>query len=213
MLRLGRPPERAVCSAARWPRRQLRNPTWSWRRIKRLKALERENATLKRLLADADLEKVALTKIANGISGRHATRRACHDPDATLPSARRHFGPAYHTRAEDPAVNHEKMQRLWREQGLRAPRRRRRSGHHSDRRTRNALVRRGPFTDSGHATGRSRTDPYRLSPLGWPGHHRVPESVFHDVPTAAASSTGSEAGVARHRNTVEHSVCLRCDRA
>ena len=70
-----------------------------------------------------------------------------------------------------------------------------------------------PFTDSGHATGRSRTDPYRLSPLGWPGHHRVPESVFHDVPTAAASSTGSEAGVARHRNTVEHSVCLRCDRA
>src|SRR6202000_2129914 len=144
MLRFGGPPERAVCSAARWPRRQLRNPTWSWRRIKRLKALERENATLKRLLADADLEKVALTKIANGISGRHSTRRACHDPDATLPSARRRFGPAYHTRAEDRAVNHEKMQRLWREQGLRAPRRRRRSGHHSDRRTRNALVRRGP---------------------------------------------------------------------
>jgi putative transposase len=37
-----------------------------WRRIKRLKDLERETATLKRFLADAELEKVALTEIANG---------------------------------------------------------------------------------------------------------------------------------------------------
>jgi transposase-like protein len=33
---------------------------------KRLKDLERENATLKRLLADAELEKVALKEIAKG---------------------------------------------------------------------------------------------------------------------------------------------------
>jgi putative transposase len=33
---------------------------------KRLKGLERENATLKRLLADAELEKVALKEIAGG---------------------------------------------------------------------------------------------------------------------------------------------------
>jgi putative transposase len=33
---------------------------------KRLKNLERENATLKRLLADAELEKVALKEIAKG---------------------------------------------------------------------------------------------------------------------------------------------------
>jgi putative transposase len=33
---------------------------------KRLKGPERENATLKRLLADAELEKVALKEIANG---------------------------------------------------------------------------------------------------------------------------------------------------
>jgi putative transposase len=33
---------------------------------KRLKELERENATLKRLLADAELEKVALKEIAKG---------------------------------------------------------------------------------------------------------------------------------------------------
>jgi putative transposase len=33
---------------------------------KRLEGLERENATLKRLLADAELEKVALKEIANG---------------------------------------------------------------------------------------------------------------------------------------------------
>jgi hypothetical protein len=33
---------------------------------KRPKGLERENATLKRLLADAELEKVALKEIAKG---------------------------------------------------------------------------------------------------------------------------------------------------
>jgi hypothetical protein len=33
---------------------------------KRLKDLERDNATLKRLLADAELEKAALTEIAKG---------------------------------------------------------------------------------------------------------------------------------------------------
>ena len=33
---------------------------------KRLKALERENSTLKRLLADAELEKAALKEIAKG---------------------------------------------------------------------------------------------------------------------------------------------------
>ena len=33
---------------------------------KKLKELERENATLKRLLADAELEKAALKEIAQG---------------------------------------------------------------------------------------------------------------------------------------------------
>jgi putative transposase len=34
--------------------------------VKRLKELERENSTLKRLLADAELEKAALKEIARG---------------------------------------------------------------------------------------------------------------------------------------------------
>jgi transposase-like protein len=34
--------------------------------VKRLKDLERENATLKRLLAEAELEKAALKEIAQG---------------------------------------------------------------------------------------------------------------------------------------------------
>jgi hypothetical protein len=55
-----------VGPAALLPSRLPRNSTWSWRRIKRLKDLERENATLKRFLADVELEKVALTEIANG---------------------------------------------------------------------------------------------------------------------------------------------------
>jgi hypothetical protein len=40
---------------------------------KRLRELERENATLKRLLADAELEKAALKEIAKGeFRARHA---------------------------------------------------------------------------------------------------------------------------------------------
>ena len=43
---------------------------------KRLKDLERENATLKRLLADAELEKAALKEIASGKLLSPARRRA-----------------------------------------------------------------------------------------------------------------------------------------
>lgn len=58
------------------------------------------------------------------------------DPDAGLRAwlrgwakdhPRRGFRPAYHdARAEDWAVNHKKLQRLWRAEGLRVPQRRRR---------------------------------------------------------------------------------------
>lgn len=48
---------------------------------KRLKDLERENATLKRLLADAELEKAALREISQGIraevSRQHPSRTPC----------------------------------------------------------------------------------------------------------------------------------------
>lgn len=44
--------------AARLPSRLPRNKTWLCRRIKRLKDLERENATLKPFLADAELAEV-----------------------------------------------------------------------------------------------------------------------------------------------------------
>ncbi len=45
---------------------------------KKMKDLERENATLKRLLADAELEKAALKEIASGTSepGTPVGRRA-----------------------------------------------------------------------------------------------------------------------------------------
>src|SRR5215217_1325232 len=44
----------------------------------RLKDLERENSTLKRLLADAEREKAALKEIASGnVGARHAGVRPC----------------------------------------------------------------------------------------------------------------------------------------
>ena len=77
---------------------------------KRLKDLERENATLKRLLADAAL--------------RAWLRAYAKD------HPRRGFRPAYHdARGEGWVVNHKKIQRLWREEGLRVPQRRRRKRH------------------------------------------------------------------------------------
>jgi hypothetical protein len=146
---------------------------------KRLKDLERENATLKRLLADAELEKAALKGDRPGkLLGPERRRAAVHhliatmkvserfaclvtgqnrrtqrhqpaastpaDPDAELRRWLRQYAKdhprsglrrAYHdARGERWTVNH-KIQRLWREEGLRVPQRRRRKrlGEHDER--------------------------------------------------------------------------------
>ncbi|MEO2130829.1 MAG: IS3-like element ISAar43 family transposase [Microbacterium sp.] len=138
---------------------------------KRLKELEKQNATLKRLLAEAELEKAALKELAGGkllgpgrrraavdhlkrklrVSERMACRLAglsrsayrrplqgetTADPDLALRDwlrayAKKHprwgYRRAYHdARGEGWVVNHKKIQRLWREEGLRVPQRRRR---------------------------------------------------------------------------------------
>ncbi|MCT2992288.1 IS3 family transposase [Propionibacterium freudenreichii] len=138
---------------------------------KRLKELEKQNATLKRLLAEAELEKAALRELAGGkllgpgrrraavdhlkrklrVSERMACRLAglsrsayrrplqgdtVADPDRALRDwlrawAKKHprygYRRAYHdARGEGWAVNHKKIQRLWRAEGLRVPQRRRR---------------------------------------------------------------------------------------
>ncbi|UOE43169.1 IS3 family transposase [Agromyces larvae] len=138
---------------------------------KRLKELEKQNATLKRLLAEAELEKAALKELAGGkllspgrrraavahlirtlrVSERMACRLAglsrsayrrplkgdtVADPDRALRDwlrawAKKHprcgYRRAYHdARAEGWVVNHKKIQRLWRVEGLRVPQRRRR---------------------------------------------------------------------------------------
>ncbi|PNL18809.1 IS3 family transposase [Micrococcus sp. FDAARGOS_333] len=138
---------------------------------KRLKELEKQNATLKRLLAEAELEKAALKELAGGkllspdrrraavdhlkrklrVSERMACRlvglsRSAYrrplkgdtvaDPDRALREwlrawAKDHprygYRRAYHdARAEGWVVNHKKIQRLRRDEGLRVPQRRRR---------------------------------------------------------------------------------------
>ncbi|MFB9280813.1 IS3 family transposase [Microbacterium laevaniformans] len=138
---------------------------------KRLKELEKQNATLKRLLAEAELEKAALKELAGGkllspdrrraavdhlkrklwVSERMACRlvglsRSAYrrplkgdtalDPDRafrewlrawTKDHPRYGYRRAYHdARAEGWVVNHKKIQRLWRDEGLRVPQRRRR---------------------------------------------------------------------------------------
>lgn len=85
-------------------------------------------------------------RFACRVTGQHrATQRhqpasdTPADPDAALRAwlrvyakdhPRRGFQPAYHdARAQGWAVNHKKIQRLWREEGLRVPQRRRRERH------------------------------------------------------------------------------------
>lgn len=85
-------------------------------------------------------------RFACRVTGQHrATQRhepvvaTPADPDAALREwlrtyakkhPRRGFRPAYHdARGEGWAVNHKKIQRLWREEGLRVPQRRRRKRH------------------------------------------------------------------------------------
>lgn len=62
---------------------------------KRLKDLERESSTLKRLLADAEVEKAALKVIARGTSSVHLTPIMSHMTGRLLPTpAPRAAGPA-----------------------------------------------------------------------------------------------------------------------
>jgi len=85
-------------------------------------------------------------RFACRVTGQHrATQRheavstTPEDPDAALRAwlrnyakdhPRRGFRPAYHdARGEGWIVNHKKIQRLWREEGLRVPQRRRRKRH------------------------------------------------------------------------------------
>ena len=85
-------------------------------------------------------------RFACRVAGQHrATQRhepvadTLEDPDAALRGwlrdyakdhPRRGFRPAYHdARGEGWVVNHKKVQRLWREEGLRVPQRRRRKRH------------------------------------------------------------------------------------
>ena len=85
-------------------------------------------------------------RFACRVTGQHrSTQRhervaaTAADPDVALRAwlrayakdrPRRGFRPAYHdARAEGWAVNHKKIQRLWREEGLRVPQRRRRKRH------------------------------------------------------------------------------------
>jgi putative transposase len=89
---------------------------------------------------------MTLANIACRVAGQHrATQRhesvaaTPADPDAALRAwlgqyakdhPRRGFRPAYHeARGEGWHLNHKKLQRLWREEGLRVPQRRRRKRH------------------------------------------------------------------------------------
>jgi transposase InsO family protein len=75
--------------------------------MQRLKELERENAQLKQLVADKELENLALREIS-----RQRPRWGYRRAHATL-------------RGEGWAVSRKRVQPLWREEGLRVPVRRR----------------------------------------------------------------------------------------
>ena len=127
--------------------------------VKRLKDLERENATLKRFLADAELEK-SRSEIANGnISARNAGGQ----PFVTCAG----LGVSEQFACRDGHIEPNATS-LSRPQPGKI-----------------SWTVRGPATATG-AAARIRT---LLPPCWRPGHHGVPEPVFHDVAAAAASST------------------------
>jgi len=168
--------------------------------VKRLKELERENATLKRIVADKELEVVALKEIAKG-TGRPARRRravamlrdrlgvserwACrvvgqhrstqrHEPktaadDAVLRAELRKFSvdrprwgyrrAHHHLRELGWEVNRKRVTRLWREEGLRVPQRRRKRQLWASRQSRPSGCARSDRTTCGHSTSSSTRPP------------------------------------------------------
>ena len=90
--------------------------------------------------------------------GRGAAVSGCGTTAKTHPAAAG-FRPAYHdARGEGWNVNHKKIQRLWREEGLRVPQRRRRKRHRHLHRTR-PCPKLMPRTGSGPSTSNSTPPP------------------------------------------------------
>src|SRR5437762_288509 len=112
---------------------------------KRLKELERENARLKKLLAEAELEKAMLKELAEGnfserfacrVVGQHrSTQRKARVPQPiddgelrgrlrAIAKAHPRWGYKMATRVvgrEGWHVNRKRVQRLWRDEGLKRP--------------------------------------------------------------------------------------------
>lgn len=148
--------------------------------VKRLTDLERENATLKRFLADAELQRVALKEIAKETS-RPATR-------AAVRHMQRVFGPRITTPAQKAGQSiMSQFNAFGAKKGFRVPQRRRRKGHGNStaptaiadalNRVWGVDLRRlafavDQFAGPATAAGRSRTDPYSVTPLRAAGASR-----------------------------------------
>lgn len=97
---------------------------------KELKELRRENATLKRIVADKELENVALKDIARLPTTRHCgascegsrARSRCGATAAPMPVSFE----------EGWSVSRKRVQRLWRSEGLRVPQRKRKRARRGD---------------------------------------------------------------------------------
>lgn len=94
---------------------------------------------LQRVLGVSERFAYRVTEQHRATQRHEPVRKTPADPDAALrvwlrayakDHPRRGFRPAYHdARGEGWCVNRKKIQRLWREEGLRVPRRRRRKRH------------------------------------------------------------------------------------
>ena len=119
-----------------WRRPRLRRSRW------KLLSPERRRAAVAHLQRVLGISE----RFACRVTGQHRSTQRHRpvsttpaDPDAALRAwlreyarnhPRRGFRPAYHdARGEGWQVNHKKVQRLWREEGLRVPQRRRRKRH------------------------------------------------------------------------------------
>ena len=165
-----------------------------------------------RLPGDRAAPNNAATRTGSDDAGRPRRRRCGHWlREYAKDHPRRGFRHAYHdARGEGWAVNHKKIQRLWREEGLRVPQRRRRKRLGTSHRA-GPAERRTHRTGCGRSTSSSTPPPTAARSRSSPSSTSTPANASAAWSTAPSPATTSSTNSTASPRARGYPAVLRCD--